>query len=138
MNFERREKLLAKNEKIMSTLGNVNEAYVLKYVEMVKNTYEPGHKYRPALSIPMVTLASFYRRRGNVKKAAETFMQMFEMLKDFDFLFAGIVLIHAVNSYLQCGLKREASDTLKVAKEYFIGSMEFLNYAYEINDFRLP
>lgn len=138
VNFDRREKLLAKNQKIMSSLGNVDEAYVLKYVQMVKSTYEPGQKYQYRMSIPMVTLASFYRVRGEVKKAAETFMQTFELLKDCDQLFSGMLLIQAVNSYLQCGLERQASETLKVAKQFFVGSMEYLNYVYDINDFRLP
>lgn len=137
-NFEVREKLLTKNQQIMSSLTTVDEKYVIKYVQMVKNTYTTGQKYMYRMSIPLVTLAAFYRVHGEIRKAGDTFMLIFQMLKECDRMFSSMVLIQAINSFIQAGLKREARDTLKLAKEYFVGSVDYYNYAYDINDFRLP
>lgn len=136
-NFETREKLIAKNEQIMKNLASVEEKYLIKYVQMVKNTYQPGQMYQYRMSIPLATLAGFYRMHGDAKKAAETFMQMFYLLKDCDRMFSCMLLVQTVNSYVACGLKREAREVLKKAKEYFVGSTDYYNYVYDINDFRL-
>jgi hypothetical protein len=137
-NYNSRETLLTKNQQIMKNLATTDEKYIQKYIQMVKNTYREGQELQYRMSIPMVTLASFYRMRGQSIKAAQTFMQLFEILKDCDSVFSSMLLIQTLNCYLQEGMLKEASQTLKIAKGYFVGSVDYYNYVYDINNFCLP
>ncbi len=106
---------------------------------MIKNTYgKTGGECQYRMATPLATLAGFYRLKGEARKAAETFLMMFNVLKGCDAMFSSMVIIQAINTYLEANMTKEAKATLKIANDFFVGSMEYLNYAYDINSFRLP
>lgn len=136
-NFAARETLLAKNQQIMRNYSTMDEKYLIKYVQMIRNTYRAGQVYQYRMSIPLATMAGFYRMRGDLKRTAETFTLMFKLLKDCDSIFSGMIIMQAINSYLECSMIKEAKECLALAKEYFVGPVEYYNYVYAVNNFTL-
>lgn len=105
---------------------------------MVKDTYVDRSELQIRLSLPLGTLAGFFRLKGDSKRAAEQFMEMFNLLKDYDVMFASMLIIQVINNYLEGSMIKEAKVALQIAKGYFVGPVEYYNHVYGINDFHLP
>ena len=114
----RREKFFEKNyEKLREGVENekFNEKQVEELVEKVRETYKDRTEYQIDLFHPLTLLSNAYLKRSKFKEAAETFMKIYHLIKDFCASLATFNAIAAYNAYRKCNMPNDACACMNLA-----------------------
>ena len=117
-NRDRIRKLVDQDSKDVNT-GLV---YFDKIKEMYKNR---ASAHRLCLAPALLFCASLFRNKGKLDKSAKTFMDMFELCKDFNYDMAVFGIVEAINDYYLWFNIENAKECFKKWKDYSIGHHEY-------------
>lgn len=121
--------------KIKIMTNSTNEKNIQRYYKLVKNTYLDGRdeSLQRDLEMPLLALFTYYTVHSKFKKAAETLLNTFELLKETDFVSASLAVFHAAQEYRKALMFDESRNALKLAKKHFIGPIEYYNYQFDFD-----
>lgn len=105
---------------------------LLDFEKKIKKMYEPGKLYQTHMGTPWAALIYYYRKKQDFLRSAEIHMQLFEMRKDMDNIFAFKMLILAYVDYFNSRSK-EALKIKEMIKNYQIGSLDVYSYGYDMD-----
>ena len=93
----------------------------LEDVSQMRATYSNMLKFVMFdLIVPLRYLEALYRIKNQHVKSAECFMETYEIATECgEYVLALIALLHACNSYRQCGKREQADACLKEAQSFF-------------------
>ena len=115
---------MKKNSMIISISKTIKQ--VLRYLNEIRATYKNslGTEYVPTsekhdLVLPLQYLATLYRCKNEHAKAAECYMEAFELTKECtDYSILILMLLEAADSYNQCDMFDKAQLCLSEAHSY--------------------
>jgi len=116
LNLASRQKLLNKIKD--SSVQNIQDAK--KNFKLMLQTYANRSRLQIDLVTPLEMLANKYRQENKLKFSAETFVKIYEILKETSFTQHTIEsLKNASKDYKECGLDEKSNLCIKRAHEYF-------------------
>lgn len=121
--------------KIRIMTNSVDEKFVQRYYKLVKNTYVGGRdeSLQRDLEKPLLALFTYYTVHSKFKRAAETLLNIFEIVKETDFISASLAVFLAAQDYRKALMFDESRNALKLAKKHFIGPIEYYNYQFNFD-----
>lgn len=128
-NYSIRRQLLAKYDDIkakISSTTSVDEKYLRNYYQKIRQTYKgQSEQFMNELAKPLQLLIMHFMLKLDFKKAADTLMETFEIVKDFDVPLALVVIYSAAKYYMLSNLMDKVKETLLIAKNYIVGDLDF-------------
>ncbi len=98
----------------------------------MRQTFKKRTQYKFDLYLPLSLLATAYFASSKFKRAAETLMEIFELLKETEVTLATVTALNAFNAYKNCEMSEQAQACLKKAVETnSLGNEEFFHVFFK-------
>jgi ATP/maltotriose-dependent transcriptional regulator MalT len=135
-NIHKREKLLEQRKRTLGqhlqTGRDLNIIEAKEYLSVMRSLYEGKSQRDESLKFdlyhPMMMLAEFHFKLGEIEQASETFIEVYNLIKHTREYSALMCLLKAVEIYLIGKMYNKAKETVKLAIDSFIGDKEDIKY----------
>ena len=128
-NLEKREQLIEEFKEKVECGEELTIKDVDKFVEIIRETYNKhSEELRVDLIQPLLLQAEYHYKFNDLIKAANIYMNVFEIFENVDEYAALYCLYEAAKAYYLVSSSENVKKCIQMAKDYFIGDKEHNEY----------